>query len=65
MIKTTYKLFKPSTSPTKKPIINIFEIFYHTILPCILTYLIIHLKLPALFIFLLIPILIRFKPKNS
>ena len=63
MVKTTLPLFKSSISPSKKPLLQIFEIFYHTILPCIVTYLIVAYGMPYLFILLLIPIFIRFRPE--
>ena len=63
MIKTTFPRFEPSIKKSKKPLFTIIEISYHTILPILLTYLIITYEMPLLFPILLIPILIRFNPK--
>ena len=63
MVKTTLPLFKSSISPSKKPLLQIFEIFYHTILPCIITYILITNEMPYLIIIILIPVFIRFRPE--
>lgn len=63
MVKTTFPSFKSSIRKTRKPLLNIIEIAYHTILPIIITYLIVTYELPFLFILLLVPILIRFEPE--
>jgi hypothetical protein len=63
-MKTTYPLFKWSTSITKRPIDRIIDITYHTILPCIIVYLIMYYQLAILFPFLLVPIFIRYQPEE-
>ena len=63
-MKTTFPLFKSSISVTKNPIDRIIEITYHTILPCILVYLIIRYQFAILFLILLVPILIRYQPEK-
>jgi len=64
MVKTTFPKFESSIKKSKKPILHILEITYHTILPVLITYIILVYKLPIMFPILLIPILIRFKPEN-
>jgi len=63
-MKTSFPLFKPTIRNTEKPINNIIEIVYHTLLPCIITYLIVKQEMVMLFPILLIPLLIRYRPEE-
>lgn len=63
-MRITYPVFKPSITKTRRPIIYAFELFYHTILPCAVTYIAIRNDNPLLLAFLLLPLFVRFRPED-